>query len=213
MGRRQWRSAPAVRAALAEASRRFPGRSCVADGTIGDAAHSARRSFHNPDERGVVLAFDLTHDPDRGCDAHRLVREAVERRDPRVLEAISQGRIWTKKRAAEGWRPYRGSNKHHQHAHVSIDRAHEDDTSAWWPVLEHVRVKPPPPIPTPTGDTMRVVYVDGGATALLTSSGRLYELQPGEHHAYRARGIPVDLVTQAEMDTYGRVSERIRLSQ
>lgn len=130
-----WRVAPAVVAALDEATRRWPRRSRTADGTIGDPAHARRgpASDHNPDERGVVLAFDLTHDPGNGCDAHALVERAVARRDPRIKYAISRRRIWSSARAAEGWRPYTGANPHQAHAHVSVKRSQENDTRDWWP--------------------------------------------------------------------------------
>jgi hypothetical protein len=135
--------APATKAALAQATALWPDRSRASDGTIGDSAHAARRSWHNPsrpdgtpDPNGVVYAFDLTHDPTHGCDAHALVRAAVARRDPRVLEAISMRRIWTKKRAAEGWRPYSGSNPHDKHAHVSVDPDHAHNIDPWWAAEE-----------------------------------------------------------------------------
>lgn len=124
---------PAVKAALAEATRRWPRRSRTCDGTIGDAAHSSRASDHNPNEHGEVLAFDLTHDPAHGCDAHALVLAAVRRHDRRIKYAISRGRIWSDARAIEGWRPYFGSNPHDKHAHVSIKRRYRADTSPWWP--------------------------------------------------------------------------------
>lgn len=151
-----WRPAPAVQAALAEATRRWPKRSRVADGTIGDLRHSSTTSDHNPDSRGVVLAFDLTHDPRNGCDAHALVRAAVDRRDRRVKYAISQGQIWSRKRAGEGWRPYRGSNPHDKHAHVSVERAWENDTGDWWP-----QPKPTPPDPEQEDDMARLIRGKG----------------------------------------------------
>lgn len=137
----EFRVAPAARAALDQASLRWPRRSKLSDGLTGDVAHRSRRSFHNPSngdgvwrDDGTVLAFDLTYDPANGCDAHRLVRAAVARGDQRIAEAISQGLIWTRVRRSEGWRRYDGSNPHNQHAHVSIAWAHRNDTSPWWTV-------------------------------------------------------------------------------
>ena len=127
-----WRPAPAAHAVLEQADARAPRRNRASDGLKGDDAHAARQSHHNPDSRGVVLAVDLTHDPASGIDAHGMVRAAVTRRDPRLLEAISLGEIWTRARAREGWRPYRG-HPHDKHAHLSIAREHENDTSPWWP--------------------------------------------------------------------------------
>ncbi len=136
-----WHAVPAVKAALAEATERWPNRNKASDGTIGDPAHSNRTSDHNPDERGHVLAFDLTCDLDNGCDAHALVREAVARGDRRIKYAISQRQIWSHARRKEGWRPYSGPNPHEKHAHISVERRHENDTSPWWPTPE-----PPPSV-------------------------------------------------------------------
>jgi hypothetical protein len=46
-----------------------PNRSKVSDGWIGDTAHAARASDHNPNSGGVVTALDLTHDPAHGFDS------------------------------------------------------------------------------------------------------------------------------------------------
>ena len=45
----------------------WPNRSKVSDGTIGDTAHSHRKSDHNPNSAGVVTARDVTHDPASGA--------------------------------------------------------------------------------------------------------------------------------------------------
>jgi hypothetical protein len=131
--------APAARAALTQATALAPGRSTASDGLTGDAAHRDRVSLHNPshgdgvwDDDGVVLAFDLTHDPAAGCDAHQLVRDAVARHDPRIREAISLDRIWTLARSGEGWRPYNGPNPHTRHAHVGLTWDFRNDTRPWW---------------------------------------------------------------------------------
>lgn len=203
-----WRAARSVRAALAEASRRYPGRNRVHDGTVGDLAHSARASDHNPDERGVVLAFDLTHDPARGCDAHALVRAAVDRRDPRIKYAISQGRIWSAAKADQGWRRYTGANRHDKHAHVSVARAHEDDTSAWWPAA------PTRPLPEPKpafkeAPDMIVVAAAGKPTCLL-SNGRLWPLDSNAHvAAYTAAGVPLQNVTPDQFSVLDDASKKL----
>jgi hypothetical protein len=149
-----WYLPPAVSGAISQANRLAPLRSRRSDGTIGDAAHRSRRSDHNPDHRGAVLAFDLTHDPVGGFDAHALVEAAVRRRDPRIKYAISRGRIWSKQYAADGWRPYSGANPHQTHAHVSVDRAHENDISSWW-------APPAPPAPPQEDDVARLIRPQG----------------------------------------------------
>lgn len=132
------------KALLEQANRRAPNRSKASDGTLGDARHRKTKSFHNPDERGVVRARDLTHDPANGMDAHAFVREVVARNDPRVMEAISNGKIWTRKRAAEGWRPYTGASPHTKHAHLTFTLEGENDISPWWPAAPK-----PQPVPKP----------------------------------------------------------------
>lgn len=137
--------APACRALLTQATLRYPNRDRSSDGLMASPKHrdQAPKSFHNPSlgdgiwtDGGVVLAVDLTHDPANGCDAHQLARDLVARNDKRVSEAISQGRIWTRKRAAEGWRPYRGSNPHDKHAHITVAWEHRNSTDPWWPRQE-----------------------------------------------------------------------------
>ncbi len=150
-----WHAVSAVKAALAEATERWPKRNRASDGTVSSAQHRIRNpsSDHDPDERGAVLAFDLTSDPESGCDAHKLVREAVARGDKRIRYAISNGRIWSRARRKEGWRPYSGSNDHTLHAHVSVERRYENDTSPWWaapePAPKPAAVPPKRPVAPP----------------------------------------------------------------
>lgn len=107
-----------------------PKRSKASDGWIGDAAHAARKSEHNPDTDGSVDAVDITHDPRHGCDAQRLADAIVASRDRRVKTLIHNGRILT---PAKGWawRKYNGRNKHTQHLHIDVIDLHQDDATAW----------------------------------------------------------------------------------
>src|SRR5688572_10906117 len=107
---------------------RWPNRSRASDGTIGDPAHASRRSDHNPDSRGVVLAFDITHDPAHGVDCERLYAHLVRVRDPRVKYVIWRRGITSGNRGPAPWvrRDYTGSNPHDRHLHVSV-LADEDD--------------------------------------------------------------------------------------
>ena len=117
--------APVCRQALTDATRRFPNRSRASDGIMGDAAHQRRRSDHN-----LGNAFDLTHDPDNGVNCNALALLAIN--DERVTYVIWNRQIYNRARAAEGWRPYGGSNPHTHHMHVSI-RATERNNLAAWP--------------------------------------------------------------------------------
>lgn len=125
--------APSCKAALSEALRKWPNRSVASDGICASPRHTQQ----NPNsDHETGNAWDLTHDPAHGCDAHALVRAAVARHDKRIKYAISQGQIarsydkpgipaWT-------WAPYTGSNRHDKHAHVSIVASARDDISPWF---------------------------------------------------------------------------------
>lgn len=128
------RPAPAAKAALDQATKRWPGRSRASDGIVGDAAHSARTSDHNPDSEGYCCAFDLTDDPDHGVNAFALVDQLRLRRDPRVKYIISR-RLITGPPLWE-WRRYYGDNPHTSHAHVSITQEGKRDCSPWWHAYE-----------------------------------------------------------------------------
>lgn len=131
-----WYLAPSLAACRDEADRLYPDRSRASDGTVGDPAHAARTSDHNPKRDGhggmVVDAIDLTDDPAAGFDAHAWVRVRCAARDPRLKYAISNGRIWTPER---GWVTYTGSNPHSRHVHVSVmaTDAARRDASPWFP--------------------------------------------------------------------------------
>jgi uncharacterized protein YgiM (DUF1202 family) len=131
-----WRLAKSLETLRAQVNARWPKRSKSSDGTIGDAAHSARRSDHNPNAAGVVCALDITHDPTHGPNARKLAEALVASRDPRIKYLISNAQMclsypangypsWT-------WRPYSG-NAHRQHMHISVqpERARYDSTLAW----------------------------------------------------------------------------------
>lgn len=125
--------APACRAALSEALRKWPNRSVASDGICASPRHTQQ----NPNsDHEVGNAWDLTHDPANGCDAHLLVEQLVARHDKRIKYAISQGRIARSYNkpgiAAWTWSKYTGSNDHTKHAHVSIHADARNDTSPWF---------------------------------------------------------------------------------
>jgi len=122
-------AAPAAARLLAEATQRWPGRSRSSDGILSSAAHKLQnpRSGHD-----FGNAVDLTHDPEHGCDAHALAGLVMQRRDPRVRFVIARGRIWSRDRYNDGWRPYAGRNPHETHAHFELDPTRRDDTGPWF---------------------------------------------------------------------------------
>lgn len=119
--------APSLVALRREIDQRWPHRDRRSDGWLGDAAHSARQSDHNPDARGMVHALDVDKD---GIDVAALLAAAIG--DRRVWYVIHNRQIWSR---TYGWdaRPYTGANAHTEHVHISIQYAHdaEADTRPW----------------------------------------------------------------------------------
>lgn len=122
-----------------------PGRDRASDGWIGDAAHAARDSQHNPDVYGVVTALDLDVDGLPLAAWFERIRAATA---AGTLPGLHGGHLILNRRITtpdfRGWYAYRGANPHvlHGHAASSRDRARYDDRSPFAPVLS-------PPIPTP----------------------------------------------------------------
>lgn len=140
-----------------EIDRIAPGRSKRSDGTIGDAAHAASDSDHNPNDQGVVCARDFTHDPGSGADMHRISRRIVAKLPKALKYVIWNRQIWSRTRASDGWRRYTGSNPHTKHMHVSVGRGSDghstgpyDDTGAWG-LLATGGTVPRPSVPSSPG--------------------------------------------------------------
>jgi Rad3-related DNA helicase len=133
-----WRLARSLDVLRAEVNAAAPSRSKRSDGTIGDAAHRATWSDHNPNASGVVCALDLTHDPAGGADMNVIADHIRKRGHPALKYLIWSRRIYSVARAGEGWRPYGGSNPHTSHLHVSVGIGSDgrsvgpyDNTSPW----------------------------------------------------------------------------------
>lgn len=148
----QWRLAKSLETLRAQINAKYPDRDKSSDGSIGDVAHSARESDHNPNKIGVVCALDITHDPKSGCDAGKIADALRISRDPRTKYIISNGRIasdvgdWA-------WRKYVGTNKHNKHFHISVkpEKAAYDSTAPW-KALGSAKTQPPRPVPRPPDD-------------------------------------------------------------
>ena len=116
-----WRVAKSLEVLRNQINVLAPNRSRVSDGTIGDTRHAAGYSEHNPDGDGVVRAMDITHSPDRGLDCQKIVDALVSSRDTRIFYIIWNHKIMSPTIAPFwGWRPYRGSNPHDHHFHISV---------------------------------------------------------------------------------------------
>jgi hypothetical protein len=110
-----------------------PGRDKSSDGTIGDPAHQARNSDHNPDADGVVTAMDISNDAAHGADAGAIAEMLRLAQDRRIKYVISNRRIFSSLVSPWQWRSYNGPNAHTQHVHVSVidQAALYDDVTEW----------------------------------------------------------------------------------
>ena len=123
-----WHLAPALDQLRAEVNALWPNRSKASDGTIGDAAHSARTSDHNPNARRSVNAIDITAS---GIDTGKLINAA--KAHPSVRYIIHRGRIMNRDIGNFQSRRYGGSNPHNTHVHISIYQSAtaERRTQSW----------------------------------------------------------------------------------
>lgn len=161
-----WGLAPCLVDLIHECDELAPNRSTISDGSVGDSAHAARTSDHNPED-GWVCAVDVTDDKAGGCDADLLARHLVASRDPRVKYLIWNGTIvksYVDSAGHPAWQPYpyTGTNAHEKHTHISVHNtaAARNDLSPWWPQDE-------PPAVTPEEIDMLIVKATGKPSRLL----------------------------------------------
>jgi len=127
-----WRLARSLEVLRKQVDEKWPTRDKADDGTIGDQAHQATKSEHNPDRNGVVRAMDITNDK-KVCNSRKLAEMLVASRDPRILYLISNAEILSSQTSPWKWRPYNGKNPHDRHMHISVvsDPHLYDDVRAW----------------------------------------------------------------------------------
>jgi hypothetical protein len=113
--------APLIAALKAE----HPG---IVIGTIGDAAHRAEKSDHNPNAAGRVNAADLMLG-DAFPETQALELQPFLIADKRTHYVIHDERIWTSETGA--WRHYDGSDPHTNHIHLSVHDSAHTNTSPW----------------------------------------------------------------------------------
>lgn len=129
-----WRLATSLIVLREQVNAAYPSRSKDSDGSIGDEHHSARTSDHNPDERGVVRAIDITHDPAHGFDSYKFANMLLAKQDQRLKYVISNRRIGSGPVGPQPgvWRKYTGINPHDHHCHISVvEDMHGDDPKQW----------------------------------------------------------------------------------
>lgn len=144
-----WYLAKSLEVFRKQANAVWPTRSKASDGTIGDTAHSARTSDHNPTGSGQVCAFDLTHDPGHGVDSYHIADLVLRDQDKRLKYVISHGRIGSGPKGPQPgvWRKYSGANAHNHHMHISVHDGEIGDGQAPWKVFELLDEPAPTPEP------------------------------------------------------------------
>lgn len=166
--------APACKAALVEATQRWPNRRRTSDGICPRPEHTTA----NPtSDHELGNAFDISHDPDNGVDCAVLSRYIMF--DPRVKYIIFNRQIYNPS-VSPHWRPYapgttKPGNPHTIHMHVSIKPDQRNRVYSWWDVdtPEPIVVPPEPEesdvfyyVNTPEGDGAWVTTPDGAVFAL-----------------------------------------------
>jgi hypothetical protein len=125
----------------------FPRRDKKSDGWIGDRAHQARASDHNPDSSGWVHAIDIDENFGKGRwrngkSAQALADQLIEYAasglpgSDRVKYVVYEDEIASGTYANTWWK-WRGKGySHRQHIHVSFNPAARKDSTIWpLPVL------------------------------------------------------------------------------
>jgi hypothetical protein len=139
-----WVLVPCLIRLRSEFDQMAPQRDRASDGAVGDAAHQAEVSDHNPDETGSVPI----HDADKLNEVHAidvdsdllesdLTMEKVVQfllgrcrsgAETRLRYIIYRRRIWS---ASSGWaeKAYTGASPHTEHAHFSVSYASSGEAS------------------------------------------------------------------------------------
>lgn len=139
----------------AEANAANPGRDRASDGWIGDEAHAARISKHNPDAAGVVRALDVDVD---GLDLPAAFEKAraYVAASPSWLPFLRDGGCLILNRRItkadwSGWAVYTGTDPHTGHGHVETpdDPAAYDDRRPWLVFTDNPWPGQAPDVPAP----------------------------------------------------------------
>jgi hypothetical protein len=166
-----------------------PNRGHTQDGTIGDLAHAAGVSGHNPDDtagvtaerqdadtRPEVRAADVdAHLNQPGVTMEDVVQATVAAcragREARFIYIIYNRRIWS---ASAGWaeRPYTGDDPHDQHAHFS-GHPDADENGTAFTYIEAL------------GDEMELSDKVGGTATTNATGGRTVEQVMGDQENMR----------------------------
>jgi len=205
-----WRVAKSIITLQSEVDTRWPDRQHQSDGTIGDAAHRARISQHNPDAEGIVRALDITSDPTptgpTGWQVLNLIKD-----DPRIRYVIARNPADDLDYIYQDGAFKRYTRMSHaSHCHVSIvaDNALADSTAPWGVLVATPIVKPPLVPVVPKGDPMIITLTDTGKS--YTSDGTSFVsggLDTPVLNELRKAGVPEIRITGDQMKkNFGRIN-------
>ena len=105
-------------------------QSIAADGWLGDARHSTRKSDHNPDADGCVRAIDVDSRLDSSEGISIYLADQIRicgKTDKRISYVIHNGMIASRILNFK-WRKYKGFNKHTKHIHISFTKLGDKDS-------------------------------------------------------------------------------------
>lgn len=180
-----WQLVPAAVTLREQVNAKWPNRDKASDGSIGDAAHAARVSDHNP-VNGWVHAIDIDKD---GIDADAFADQLIAHARNREAGSDRLKNVVWKDRVASGtyadkfwvWRP--GNYGHFDHIHISFTETAEHDSREF-------------PLPIFTASWTVVTKLKGTGVYALKS-------EKSKRIAWRLPGFPVKYV-KAELDSQGR---------
>jgi hypothetical protein len=182
-----------------------PGRKRASDGWLGDQAHAARASRHNPNAADVVTALDITHDPDGGVDIHAFARRHVANPHPDLEYIISNGQVARRSGDWE-WRQYGGASPHTLHAHFAVGRGPDSeprepyDTTSPWGFASAASQPPDQEEPD-----MRIVSSSPlGPDFYLITGGNIASLTSDDADLMKDSGIAHVVVSPAQIDKFRR---------
>lgn len=129
-----WYTVEGIDTLLAQTNKRWPHRDKRSDGTVGDAAHAARPSDHNPDSKGAVHAVDIDSDlngskNDMRWFADQLIAYARTNQpgSKRFKNIVFADQVASGTYPAHYWTWRDGDYGHFDHIHVSFSTVGEKD--------------------------------------------------------------------------------------
>lgn len=207
----------------------FPDRDIASDGTIGDKAHQAEVSGHNPDDTAgskaewngdpdstpEVRAWDMDNDLQPGFDCQVFVDHIVGLKPSSVLRYVIYNRKIYK--AENGWKAetYTGESPHTEHVHFSGAYSQAADGNNTFDYrLEEIPVALTAADKTWIADQIKAVFVKGKQTdGTPTSPGGDAVLSQGIPNGTR-QGAPRDAawkvlqdLGEAALETKGQLAE------